>query len=538
MLRDSAGKTWLSLTNNRFGMLAPQALQLLPADRLRQVGNVLSMLDAGGGRLLVGGDMGVAWIDGGKVQAMTFQRRDPVQRVTGLVLDRFGQLWLHCNDGMLMLPAEALANFWRAPQQPVTSELFNFEDGVSGTASPTRPLPSLSLDGSGRVYYATTSQVGWIDPARIRRNPLAPDVIIQALHTTDGALRPVDGMTLPGHPTAVDLNFTATSLSIPERVSLKYRLEGVDAGWQDVQRERSAHYTNLAPGDYRFQVIAANEDGVWNMQGAELRFHLQPNFWQTLWFQLLCVLLLVLAGMVLYRWRIALLKQRAEERAAAVIEATLQERGRIARSLHDNLLQAVQALILRFHSLQSRMKQEPDLQLKLDKVLSYAEELVESTRDEVVALRREPPREALLAALKKSLAGTMPEGEDLLRFSTIGVAQPLRDEVSSEVLYVLREAIWNSARHARASDIAVELNFAAAAFSGAVIDDGVGLGQHAEASGHWGIVGMRERIQRLGGVIEIGGGQHGGVCVRFAIPAALAYPSPTTSAPASPRATS
>jgi signal transduction histidine kinase/ligand-binding sensor domain-containing protein len=529
MLRDSHGQTWVGLTANRVGRLTADGVQLLPPGANLRIGNTLSMLDAGG-RLLIGGDMGVAWIEDGKVQQMTFRQRGPVLRVTGLVVDGLGQLWIHCNDGLLLVSAAELARFWRAPAQPVSTEFFNFEDGISGTAAAIRPLPSLSVDPAGKVFYATSSQVGWIDPAHIRRNARAPDVLIQSVRTAAGELRAIDGMQLPGHPTAVELTFTATALSVPERVRLKYRLEGVDTDWRDVQRERSAQYINLGPGTYRFQVIAANEDGVWNLQGAALRFEIVPQFWQTTWFRALCVLLVILLGALVYRWRIAVVRRRAElaadERSQARLDATLQERTRIARSLHDNLLQAVQALIIRFHSVQTRMPQEPQLQEHLDQVLSYAEELVGSTRDEVEALRRDPSCEELFARLHQALAGAMPGAEALLTCSTVGQPRLLRDPVAGELLYVLREAVWNSARHAQASGIKVTLHFDDQALTGEVTDDGIGISAaHATAgaAGHWGIVGMRERIERLGGTLSIGAATPRGVTLRFTLPARQAY---------------
>jgi signal transduction histidine kinase/ligand-binding sensor domain-containing protein len=525
MLRDRHGQLWLGLTNSRLGRLTPQALALLPAASQLQVGNLRALADIGG-RLLVGGDAGVAWVDGSRVHSMRFHQASLVQQVSGLVQDRLGQLWIHSSSGLVLVASKALQAFWDAPDTPLASELFNFEDGVNGIASPFRPLPSLSVDSRGRVYYATMSQAGWIDPADIRRNPRAPDVLIQNLRAGQDDFRPANGLLLPEHTTAIDLSFTATSLSVPERVRLKYRLEGVDTGWREIMGERSAHYTNLRPGPYHFQVIAANEDGVWNMQGAELRFAIQPAFWQTNWFQLLCTLLLILGVGLLYRWRIAVVKQRtlalAEARAGARLEATLQERGRIARSLHDNLLQAAQTLILRFHTLNDRMPQEPDLRSKLDKVLDYAEQLVESTRDEVVALRRMPSCEELYAELQASVAA-IAGAEVTMTFATTGEVRPLQDDAAGEIAYVLREAVCNSARHAQASRIEVALHFGAQALQGSVVDDGIGLGQQPAAAGHWGIIGMRERIQRLGGAIDIGPGAERGVSVRFSIPAALAY---------------
>jgi signal transduction histidine kinase/ligand-binding sensor domain-containing protein len=526
MLRDSTGQVWLGLTNNRLGRLTSQALVLLPAASRLAIGNVRVLTDVGG-HLLVGGDAGVAWVHGNQVRNMRFHQADLIQQVSGIVQDRLGQLWIHGSNGLVLVAPKALQAFWDAPDTPLVSELFNFEDGVNGIAAPLRPLPSLSVDSRGRVYYATMSQVGWIDPANIRRNPRAPDVLIQNLRVGQDDFRPTAGLQLPQYTTAIDLSFTATSLSVPERVRLKYRLDGVDPDWREVTGERSAHYTNLRPGPYHFQVIAANEDGVWNLQGAALRFAIQPAFWQTTWFQLLCTVLLILGVGLLYRWRIAIVRLRAlalaEARAGARLEATLQERGRIARSLHDNLLQAAQTLILRFHTLNERMPQEPDLQSKLDKVLDYAEQLVASTRDEVVALRRMPTCDELFAELQAAVSATAAGAEVAMTFVTSGEVRPLQDDAAGEIAYVLREAVCNSARHARASRIDVALHYGALALEGAVLDDGVGLGQQPAAAGHWGIIGMRERIQRLGGAIDIGPGAQGGVSVRFSIPAALAY---------------
>ena len=529
MLRTASGQTWLGLTNSRLGMLTNDAFKLLPPSSNYQLGNTLSLLDVDG-RLLAGGDMGLVWVDGKRVRPMQFQRSGNVLRVTGLVVDKLGQLWIHCNDGLLVVSPASLAQFWRAPQLPLETEQFDFQDGVIGTAPIFRPLPSLSIDGKGRVYYATSSQAGWIDPSDIRRNPRAPDVIIESLQTADGALRASNGMVLPGHPTAVNIAFTASALAIPERVRLKYRLDGVDADWQQVQRERTARYTNLAPGVYYFKVIAANEDGVWNLQGEQLRFEILPWFWQTTWFKLLCAALLLLCAALAYRWRISVIRRNADEmaeqRAAARIEATLYERSRIARSLHDNLLQAVQALILRFHSVQIRLPQEPELQSGLNKVLDYAEELVASTRDEVMALRRDTSCEELFEKLNDSLANTMPEAQNLLTCSVVGEPVNLQGNVVSEVFYVLREAVWNSARHANASQISVSLRFDAQQFEGSVIDDGIGIDHDVAeqgAEGHWGIVGMRERIERIGGRLTMVAGTKAGVVLRFVIPAQLAY---------------
>lgn len=525
MLTDAAGTTWLGLTNNRLGKLTPTAVEMLPASANLKVGNVLCMQEIDG-HLLVGGDDGLAWVRNGQAHGLRLAQAPEMRRVTGMVQDRQGSLWIHSSDGLYRIGAQQLQRFWAAPQQAYEAELFNFEDGLRGLGAQVRPLPSLALGADGRVYYATTAQTGWVDPATLRRNPLAPTVLIESLSAGAQSYAATNGLQLPERTTAIDLAFTATALSIPGRVRIKYQLEGVDSDWREASRDRHVQYTNLAPGPYRFRVIAANEDGVWNQQGARFEFVIRAAFWQTMWFRVLCVLALLLIAVLCYRWRIAVVRRRAEERAAMRHEATLQERTRIARTLHDNLLQAAQALLLRFQTVQTRLAPQPEMQAMLDKVIDYAEKLVESTRDEVMGLRSEAPCEELIAALRDAVNTAAPGQEGLLHYVTEGEPRPLRSEAAVEILYVLREAVLNSVRHAGAARVEILMRFNGEGFEGQVQDDGIGI--HPDIAregraGHWGLAGMRERIARLGGQIDITTGANGGCIVRFTLPARTAY---------------
>jgi signal transduction histidine kinase/ligand-binding sensor domain-containing protein len=530
MVTTATGQTWLGLTNNRLGLLTRDSFKLLPNDAGVNVGNVVTLFESEG-NLLAGGDNGLAAIINGKAYAIRFKSTESAKYVSGIVADGGGNLWVHSSDGLYRISAKQMQEFWRAPEQLLEAELFNFEDGVRGMASGNRPLPSLSIANNGRLYYATVSDVGWIDPLNIKRNSRAPDVLIESVRTQQKTyLQPNNRLVFPERTTTVAIEFAISALSIPERVRMKYRLSDVDEDWHDVQLERVAHYTNLNPGHYRFQVIAANEDGVWNQQGAVIEFDIRPTVWQTSMFQFFCVSVLFLSAFLLYRWRVSVVKRhaisRADERAAANLEATLDERKRIARSLHDNLLQAVQALILLFHSMQIRMPKEAEMQTRIDEVLSHAEGLVASTRDEVIGLRQKATFDDMFAGLELSITQAVPHMQGKLSFSVKGESRPLREEVVSEVLSVLREAILNSAAHAQASRVEVTVVFGDDAFCGEVADNGVGISPNAAKVGsarHWGILGMRERIARVEGSIEIGPGSHGGVVIRFSIPCAQAY---------------
>jgi signal transduction histidine kinase/ligand-binding sensor domain-containing protein len=525
MLTDASGRTWLGFTDSRLGLLSADGVDLVSERLNLRIGNVLSMLEVDG-RLLIGGDAGLAWVTPDSVHLMRLRSGRELLRVTGILRDHSGALWLHGNEGLYLLHTKALEEFWRAPETILDTELFNFEDGVRGVAAPTRPLPSLALDPAGRLYYATVLQIGWVDPQKIRRNTRPPDVLIRSLATPDKHYRPVNRTVLPELTTAVDISFTAPSLSIPERVRIKYRLDGVDKEWREIQQERTAHYTNLAPGKYRFHVIAANEDGVWNLEGAELLFSIAPAFWQTVWFRAGCVLLLLLATWQFYRWRVAIVKVRAVKSAEGEWNATLLERGRIARSLHDNLLQAVQALMMQFHLLQSRLTREPELQQKIESVLNYAEQLVKDTRDEVMGLRNEHLDDDWTCELRCAIAGMAPDIAEKLEFTVEGDARQVTAQAIEEISSVVREAVLNCAQHAQASQIRVQLTVGVTHLIGEISDDGIGIDEDAAGhgkAGHFGIVGMRERLHRLGGEIRITRLTQGGTAVRFSVPAQQVY---------------
>ncbi len=158
---------------------------------------------------------------------------------------------------------------------------------------------------------------------------------------------------LPEHTTSLELDYTAGSLSVPERVRFRHKLDGLDGDWQDGGNRREVFYTNLLPGEYTFHVIAANNDGVWNNVGTSLHIRIKPAWFQTRWFEALCVLAALGVLAALYRGRLA--QVRADSRR--LLEARLSERERIARDLHDTLLQSMQGLMLRFRGATNQIRE-------------------------------------------------------------------------------------------------------------------------------------------------------------------------------------
>ena len=520
MLTGASGRTWLGFTNGRLGELADGTIRHITTGLAGSVGNILSLLEHGDG-LLVAGDRGIVWLRHGDARPLVPGHMPAFLGISGMAMDRRGDLWLHGPDGLFHVAAEALGRFRADPAYRLPWEVFSFEDGLRGQVAQIRPLPSLSVATDGKVWYATGSQVGWIDPAAIRRNARPPTVLVQSLRTRGGNWNAVPAMTLAPGTTGVEISFTATALSIPERVRFRYRLFNVDAEWQEPQSERAARYTNLGPGDYRFQVVAANEDGVWNEEGATLDFHIAPTVWQTTWFRSIVVIAIASLLFALYRWRIAAAARRAAEKMAARTE----ERERIARNLHDNLLQGVQGLVLSCHAVLMRMQKGTPEEKALDKALARADLVIEETRDEVMNLRREAVQPSLAARLAHAIDGLEPAVKRRVELALSGCVDLLGDDIADELYFVLNEALVNSARHSGAARIVVSLHASAGGVQGAVADDGCGIDAdlaHAGRPGHWGLVGMRERIARLGGTLRIDSGAGRGCTVSFTVPARLA----------------
>jgi signal transduction histidine kinase/ligand-binding sensor domain-containing protein len=521
MLAGPSGRTYLGFTGGRVGELTSGGVRLIATDLAGAVGNILSLLEHDG-RLLVGGDRGVVWLRDGANHALRPEHHPAFLGISGMGVDRQGDLWLHGPDGLFHVAAGELARFWADPAHRLPWEVFDFEDGLRGQVAQIRPLPSLRVAADGKIYYATASQVGWIDPAAIRRNPRPPTVLVQSLRAGGHKLEAAQGLTLPAGTKGVDIRFAATALSIPERVRFRYRLLGVDQEWQEPQFERAARYTNLGPGDYHFQVVAANEDGVWNNAGAALVFRIAPTLWQTVWFRGAAGIVLASLVFMLYRRRIAAVARRSAEKTAARIE----ERERIARNLHDNLLQGVHGLILNCHAVLMRMPKGTPEEKSLAAILTRADLVVEETRDEVMNLRQEAVQPALALRLRHAVEGLGPHVKNRMEIAFSGCVELLNEEAADEVFYVLKEAIVNSARHSGARHIIVSLRASAAGVVGAVADDGcgipAGIAQGGRA-GHWGLVGMRERIARLGGTLQVEGGDGGGCAVSFSLPASAIY---------------
>ena len=492
-----------------------------PADGL-DVGVVGRVFDAGG-TLLAGGDKGLAMLAGARFVPVRLAAPDAAAGVTGMLLRADGDLWLNGSRGLVRIPAAAWRAFRAAPAGTIAHyDLFDAVDGYPGIAQFRSGQSSLVEAPDGRIWLAGSDGAAWIDPAHLPRNRLAPPVHILGAAAGGRHVDASGPLALPAGTQDLQIAYTAPSFTMPERVRFRYRLEGADDGWIDAGTRRTAYYTRLEPGRYRFVVRAANEDGVWNEAGAALDVTIAPTFVQGAPFKALCGAVLALAAWFLYRDRL----RRATLQLRRLLQERAGERERIARTLHDTLMQSVQALLMLFERARDRLPQDsPDLPL-LDRTLGQARQSLREGRDELSALRgAAAPAQDLVAAL-------VPLGHILgeqfgVRFTVRvdGRRRALCRDVAQEACFIAREALQNAFRHARAGEVGLEVAYGAGAFELRVRDDGRGIAQAAQP-GHWGLAGMRERAGAIGARLDIGPNPGGGTLVALALPAAQAYERP------------
>lgn len=469
--------------------------------------------------LLVAGEKGFSISsNGGAFSAVTADIPGVLEGITGIVIDPDQQVWLNGGRGLVRLDlADAIAS--ARTGNAVSPRLFDDVDGMPGIALQSGPIPTAQLSKDGLLWLATNQGLAWLDTTRLHRTRAAPSARIGDVHFGDETLPLRDGTVVPAGITQLQIDFVAQSLARPERNRYRYRLSGVDPGWRDAGSATTAYYTNLGPGSYTFEVLAANEDGVWGSAPTTRAFRIEPLLTQTFWFRgLLLIALVVLvaaAARVRGRHITALVKARYEER--------LEERERIARDLHDTLLQGGQGLLLRLHAISAMPSLPDEAQARLESAMQAAEDSLREGRERVASLRSDTGAGLDLGAALTHVYNeeTNPAGTRL-RVVVSGEAPRLNDAAAEEVFLIGREAIRNALAHSAATDIDIELSFGHT-FRLRVRDNGRGMVEGTVKQGRWGVQGMHERSARLGGTLRIWSRPARGTDVALSVPGVRLY---------------
>lgn len=462
--------------------------------------------------MVVGGENGVAVFHAGRFRRLRALRDDVLQRVTGFVVAPDGARWLNGGTGLLRVEASD----WRRAVEtgaPLRYALMGVRDGYTGTAAGVVSLRMVN----GRLWVTTTDGIVEADLAPRDVTPPAPQPSLLAVTGDDVAYPATQPPDIRAGTTRLRFDFTAPALCRPERVVFSYRLDGVDDAWQ-TGTERSATYTGLGPGDYRFRVRAMNEDGAWSGNERTLDLHIAPTLVQTVGFKLTCIAAGVLLLWLGYRVRVRYLTRTLTAR----LSAQLEERERIARDLHDTVLQTFQGFVLKVETILP--DSESGMGDALRRSLGDATYAIREGRDKITALRalerKGPPLHEYLRMVGEQDAA--PGQRFTLRCE--GEPRTLHPIVEQELCAIGREALRNAFRHAEATQHDVIVEYGARALVLTVRDDGRGIDLDADAKhGHWGLPGIEERARLIHADAVLRTAPGAGTTWRIDIKAALAY---------------
>jgi signal transduction histidine kinase len=531
---DPHGGIWLFTLDGNLALFRNGVVQTFPL-KIRGVHPLQIEAESDGSVLAAGASGGLIGLRQGRIQQLTVKNGIPCDGAYAFVRDQRNNLWLETPCGYLSVADSEIQRWWTHPDVIVHYRLFDTSDGARTNQI---PFHAASRAPDGRLWFA-----GWclqiIDPDHLGFNSVPPPVHIEQIVADHQAFEADSGAStylhLPPLVHNLEIDYAALSLIVPAKVLFRYKLDGTDHDWRDAGNRRQAFYTNLPPGSYHFHVIACNNDGVWNDAGALFDFSVAPAYYQTIWFRSLCAILLMLLLWMLYRFRLT----QVERQFHVALEARVDERTRIARDLHDTLLQSFQGLLLRFQAAANLLPGRPqEAKQKLDQVIEQTSEAIAEGRDAVQGLRTSTTATNDLAVAIRTIGEELADEKTSASTPKFDVmveshAQNLHPIVRDEVYRIAAEALRNAFRHAEARQIRVEIRYDAQQLCVKVYDDGKGIDPYVQdnegSAGHWGIRGMRERAKLMGGKVEIWSKIHEGTEVELTVPASTAYDARTSS---------
>jgi ligand-binding sensor domain-containing protein/signal transduction histidine kinase len=462
---------------------------------------VISLHEDADGALWIGSSGGgLNRLKQGKFAAYTTRNGLPDDVVYGILEDRQNSLWLSSNKGIFRVSKKELDDFANGIVGSITTVLYGPADGMITRECSGGGHPAGWRSADGRLWFSTIKGVAMIDPEKIKLNDHPPPVVIEQIRVDDESISPAQTIELAPGKSRLDFYYTALSFVAPEKVRFKYKLEGFDSDWVDGGTRRTAYYTNLRPGRYKFRVIASNNDGLWSPTGATFDLYLKPHFYQTYWFYALCILSLAMLVWQLYRFRL----KQVESQFAAV----LAERNRMAREIHDNLAQEMLGISVQLEVVARTMPASAELaKTHLDRVRMLVRHGIAEARRYVWDLRSQAlDKNDLPAALSETARRLTAETAVSAKVEVSGTFRPLSQLIEGNLLRIGQEAINNAVRHADARNILVNLKFDASRVQLSVRDDGQGFDYQRPKNGdenNFGLVGMQERAVRIGGILKV-----------------------------------
>ncbi len=445
--------------------------------------------------------------------------------------------WISSNRGIYRVNKDELNEYADGTRKTITSVAYGKSDGMLNIECNGGRFPGGVKTRDGRLLFPTQDGIAMIDPKEIKINKQPPPVVIESVKVDNklladldfgNAAEPVNGnekskIQIEPSQQNFEIQYTALSFINSENVRFKYRLEGLDEDWVDAGNRRTAYYSHAAPGTYRFQVIAANSDGVWNMEGKRLQIMVLPPFYRTWWFAVLAAAAVAVFLFLIYRRRINQLergKRAQEELSRRLIESQENERKRIAGELHDGLSQNL--VIIKNRALISLSERE-----NVEHAFDQMEEIAEAAGESLAEVREiagnlRPFQIDRLGLTKAIEALVRKANSSNLKVVTKpdNIDKILPPEMEINLYRILQESLNNIIKHSGASDAAIEIKKSEKIINVEIRDNGTGFNQYAvdeRKSGGFGLTGMNERARILGSILEIISTKENGTIIRLKI---------------------
>ncbi len=427
--------------------------------------------------------------------------------IYGIVGDQQDRLWMACSNGIFSVDRSDLLRFAAGAIRKVVSTPYVPSDALRTIECKSGVQPALWRMRDGRLWFSTIRGVIVIDPGRMDHKLAAPQTVIEEVTVNGQREEPSRIQSLLPGEKNLDFRYTGLGFYQPARITFRYRLEGFDKSWINAGTRREALYTNLPPRRYVFRVVACNLDGTCDPVGSSVAFALAPHYYQQAWFLPLCAAFLAVAIWLAYRLRI--------RRFTAQFDLILGERSRIARELHDTLIQGFSGVTMEMQALRARLT-APEERSTLDEIIQDAARSLQEARRSVAGLRS--PHSGLSGAIADAARRLTEAKEIRLKLKLDKGPQGLPAEVEYNLLRIAQEAVANSVRHSGARMVEVSLHSTPSLVTLAVRDDGSGFARNGGAPGHYGLIGMKERAAQIGAGFQVDSEPGRGATVRVLLP--------------------
>lgn len=434
--------------------------------------------------------------------------------IFGILRDAQDHFWMACSKGMFSVSRPELLRFASGAIHRVNSSPYSPTDGQRVIEGRSGVQPALWRMENGVMWFSTTHGLIALEPNRQRSVGPLPVAIEDPLVNGKRETPAEVSHDAPGQKN-LEIYYTALSFYAANRTTFKYKLEGFDKDWIDAGVRRGAFYTNLPPGHFRFRVTACTVDGLCNDTGAAIDFSLASHYYQRPWFWGIPLILVALMVWLGYQLRIRQLREK--------YDVILAERSRIARELHDTLIQGFSGITMALQALAGRVKSDEERETLAD-IISDAARCLRETRQSVAGLRSgDGPRSGLAGALEDAAREIAGAKDVRLRFHLDPQRRELPPEVEYNLLRIAREAVTNAVKHSGARTIEVVLESYPEVLNLRVKDDGVGFSRESNGgsggrTGHYGLIGMKERAAQIGAEIDWSSQPGSGTTVSVRLP--------------------